>query len=231
MNSTDFHIYTKMYQANIHEWYTWYNSLYYTPLFYILFYPFQYSIPIYFILQYIACLRIIYLFLYKYKTYWALFMMPWFYLDLMTSNIDIFITLSIIYILNKKTNYAGLILGLLLFKPITIFIVPLIFYIYFQKINRIIGIDYKKIIFGFIIGSILNFGYFIFDLDLIPIFVFQLSCQTHPFGYVYLLGIQYSWLWYSIFFTVEKFINLKYFNYEKIRIKKRLNLDCNKPRE
>lgn len=201
----DFQIYLLIYNHPIEYWYSSSSLFYYSPLFYILFYPFYLMGYNYFVwigiifylfgiiqtmrkLEFLFSLAVIHIITFQ---FWSF---------MLYGNVDLYFfgLFVLLWDWPKSDGIKGFVLGICLFKGSVLYILP--FFLYHIK-NR------RQFIMGIILGGVLNYAYFLFDPQLIPLFFDHIQMQNHPDGLKYLTGIHYPWLWVIVVLAIQEFFN------------------------
>ena len=208
MRRYDYSVYLTIYRIPITAWYRPFSDglygYYYSPFFYILFYPLRFlSFTGFLILGSIVFfLGIVASFSLRFDI-WIL-MIPaiailyWF--GTFYGNVEIYL-FGIIMMTHrwvKSSSLQGLIIGICTFKGTVGYVIPF----FFLKTRN------KRNFFLFLCLFVgLNYAWFLLDLDILFQFLDKIRLEDHNIGPVYLAGLQYTWFIGIIFASISDYLN------------------------
>jgi hypothetical protein len=189
----DYYVYQSIYMLSYDQWYKPETLYYYSPLFYVIFYPFRFMG--YYIFVVIGVIIFSYGIILTIKRldigFWiimALNIASMFWFIFFHGNIDLYLfgILIDLWVNVKNEKLRGLILGLLTFKGSVIYVFPC----FLWKSQ-----DRKQFVFFTAMGIFLNYVWLVLPPVLLWDFLQQITFSSHPTGPQYLFGMQYPWLW------------------------------------
>lgn len=212
---TDYLIYTSIYTIDFEQWYVPGSLFYYSPLFYVIFFPFLVMrMDAYFILGYIFYFAGVILCISRFH---PLLWIPvclnlgfqfWVYFSYGNIDLYLFGILVVLFLyysdryekpLTKRDEaWIGFIFGLCTFKGTVIYLLPIYFLLSKHK---------KLFISAVFMGIILNFGVLFFNPAILVGFLQHITLSDHPDTNMYLLGLHYPWLWATAGLFIQFFIN------------------------
>jgi Glycosyltransferase family 87 len=224
-NEFDFDVYLGIYSSPITEWYDAGTYYYYSPLFYLLFYPFfllscrQFVIlgSIFYFWGLYQCFEIDL----KYYLMLCLHLGTQYWVIVRYGNVDLYLFGLVVWLWksigknpnrkntnrknpNKKKNeiLIGFLLGILTFKGTIGYIIPFFLWKSRQK---------KKFVISVAMGISLNYCWLLCFPGLLEAFLHQIMLPDHMMGPIYLSGIHYTWLvgiiilfWHDIGNRIQK---------------------------
>lgn len=186
--NVDWNVYNWIYTISPSEWYS-NGEYYYSPFFLVLFYPFHLlSMPF----PYLVLIVFIVLTnrLIRHETMMVKIILN-VYLshELVLLNIDVILLYMSILLYNRRMDLfgKGLAVGILCFKPVYVYTV-----LFYKTKSR-------NFLIGCAAGIIINYFYLLCNVDLLIMFISNSTMGNHPCGILYLMGLQYSWMFYMVY--------------------------------